>query len=97
MLTDEKTDLVARSNVPKHMASVRARQLPVDESPAHEFRNHLSDWLATMSDLAGWAALVPEIVPTATKTDSDDAHAGTTTAEAAREARREVAAKISRS
>jgi len=97
MLTDEKTVLVARSNVPKHMASVRERHVPVDDNPPREFRNHLSDWLATMIDVAGYAALVPEIAAATTKTDSDGAHAGTTTAEAAREARQEVAAKIFRS
>ena len=97
MLTDEKTVLVACSKLPKDMGSDGERHVSVDDSPPREFRNHLSDWLASMTDAAGYAALVPEIVASATKTDSDGAHAGTTTVEAAREVRREVATKISRS
>jgi hypothetical protein len=97
MLTDEKTVLVACSNVPKHMGSTPDRQIPVEDSPPHEFRNHLSDWLAMMTEAAGIAAMVPEIARTPTKTDSDVSGAGTTTADAPRTSRREVAAKVSRS
>lgn len=82
MLTDEKTDLVARSNVPKHMGSAREHHVPVDDSPPNEFRNHLSDWLARMTEAAGVAALVPEIAPT----PGASAEAATAKAESAKAA-----------
>jgi hypothetical protein len=104
MLTDEKTDRVACSNVPKHMGSARERHVPVDDSRPDEFRNHLGDWLARMTEAAGVAALVPEIAPTptraasakaeTTKADSDVVHEGTTTADAPRATGQVVAAKI---
>jgi len=97
MLTDEKTVLVARSNVPKHMASVRERHVPVDDSPPREFRNHLSDWLAVMTEAFGIAAVVPEIVPRSSKTDWDGLDAGSTSADDLRTPGRIITTKISRS
>ena len=79
MLTDKKTDLVARSNLPKYMGSDRDRHVSVDDSSPREFRNHLSDWLAVTTEAAGIAAVVPEIAPTSAKTDTDCCDAGTTT------------------
>jgi hypothetical protein len=97
MLTDKKMVLVACSNVPKRMGSDRGRQVPVDDSPPQEFRNHLAGWLAMMTETAGVAALVPEIASPPSKSDSDGGAAGTTTADGPRTTRRGVAEKISRS
>src|SRR6187401_279256 len=97
MLTDEKTVLVACSKLPKDMGSDGERHVSVDDSPPREFRNHLSDWLAEMTEAAGMAAIVPEIMPTASKTDTDGCDAGTTNADAARLPDRVVTAKIFRS
>ena len=89
--------LVACSKLPKDMGSDGERRVAVDDSPAREFRNHLSDWLAEMTEAAGMAAVVPEIMPTPSKTDTDGCDAGTTNAYAARLPDRVVSAKISRS
>ena len=73
MLTDKKTVLVARSKLPKDMGSDCGRHVSVDDSPPREFRNHLSDWLAEMTEAAGMAAVVPEIMPTPSKLTRMDA------------------------
>jgi hypothetical protein len=97
MLTDKKTVLVACSNVPKDMGSDDGRHVSVDDSPPREFRNHLSDWLTVMTTGDGAAAVVPEIVPTPSKTASDGRDAGTTNANVVRLHDRVVTAKIYRS
>jgi len=97
MLTDEKTVLVACSNLPKNMGSDCGRQIPVDDSSPSEFRNHLSDWLAVMTEAVGIAAVVPEIVPRSSKTDWDGLDAGTTSADDLRTPGRIITTKISRS
>jgi hypothetical protein len=94
MLTDEKTNLVARSNVPKNMGSDLGRHVSVDDSSPREFRNHLAGWLAMMTEAAGVAAVVPEISSVPPKSDSDSNDDGTTTADAPRTTRRVVAEKI---
>ena len=94
MLTDKTTVLVACSKLPKDMGSDGGRHVSVDDSPPREFRNHLSDWLAEMTEAAGMAAVVPEIMPPSSKTDTDGCDAGTTNADAARLPDRVVSAKI---
>ena len=94
MLTDKNTVLVACANVPKDMGSEPGGQAAVDDRTQNEFRNHLRDWLAGMTDAAGVASLVPEIAPTPTKTESDDGRDGTTNADASRRPGQVVAGKI---
>ena len=94
MLTDDKTLLVAHPNVPKHMDSERGSQASVEDATQNEFRNHLRDWLAAMTDADGATCVVPEIAATPTKTDSDGARRGTTTTDAPRRPGQVLVAKI---
>jgi len=97
MLTDEKTDLVARSNLPKCMGSQRRALVAVGNSGPSEFRNHLAAWLADTIEVMGIASVVPEIPSVATKNDSNEAPVGTTTTDESSRRRPLLAAPISRS
>jgi hypothetical protein len=97
MLTDEKTDLVARSNLPKCMGSMRDDRVSVGNSDPREFRNHLATWLADTIEVMGVAAVVPEIPSTPTKSDTNAGRDGTTTMDASTRRRPILAAPISRS
>ena len=97
MLTDEKTDLVARSNLPKCMGSQRDHLASTGNSDPREFRNHLTAWLADTIEVMGVASVVPEIPSTTPKDDSNVERAGTTTPDASTCRRPILAAPISRS
>ena len=97
MLTDEKTDLVARSNLPKCMGSQRDDLVSAGNSDPREFRNHLTAWLADTIEVMGVAAVVPEFPSTTPKVDSNVERTGTTTSDASTRRRPLLAPPISRS
>jgi len=101
MLTDEMTDLVARSKLPECMGSQREERdgvAPVENNAPREFRNHVTAWLADTIEVMGVASVVPEISSTPTKIDSQIDRAGTTNSTHASSSRRPIlATPISRS
>ena len=97
MLTDEKTDLVACSNLPKCMGSQRDDLASSGNSDPREFRNHLTAWLADTIEVMGVASVVPEFPSTTPKVDSNVEQAGTTTSDASTRRRPILAPPFSRS
>jgi len=63
MLTDEKTFLVARSNLAKHMDSQTSEPASIWSGILHEFRNHLASIAAATTEVKAVtpSAVVPEI------------------------------------
>jgi hypothetical protein len=62
MLTDEKTVLVARANLAKHMTSETGELTPVWNGILDEFRNHLAQLAAVTAEVDA-AAATPSVIP----------------------------------